>query len=83
MTLHFEVRPAAKCAKKDVIDAIGIYSSAVDSGSRTDTNQIKSYIWNTHNNHSDRRDLFFICSMGITVPWKDSLNLLFSMPAEY
>ena len=42
MTLHFEVRPAAKCSKKDVITAIGIYSSTVDSGSRTDTNQIKS-----------------------------------------
>lgn len=64
MTLHFEVRPAAKCTKKDVIDAIGIYSSAVDSGSRTDTNQIKNYIWDTHSNHNDKRDLFFYLFYG-------------------
>lgn len=41
MTLNFEVRLAAKCPKKDVITAIGIYSASVDSSSRTDTNQIK------------------------------------------
>lgn len=64
MTLHFEVRPAAKCAKKDVITAIGIYSSTVDSGSRTDTNQIKNYIWNGQNNHNDKRDLLFYLFYG-------------------
>lgn len=64
MTLHFEVRPAAKCAKKDVIAAIGIYSSMVDNGSRTDTNQIKNYIWNAQNNHSDKRNLFFYLFYG-------------------
>lgn len=64
MTLHFEVRPAAKCSKKDVITAMGIYSSTVDSGSRTDTNQIKSYIWNNQNNHNDKRDLFFYLFYG-------------------
>lgn len=40
MTLHFEVHPAAKCAKENVIAAIGIYSSTVDNGSQTDTKQI-------------------------------------------
>lgn len=64
MTLHFEVRPAAKCTKKDVIAAMGIYSSTVDSGSRTDTNQIKNYIWDTHSGHSDKRDLFFYLFYG-------------------
>lgn len=64
MTLHFEVRPAAKCIKKDVITAISIYSSTVDSGSRTDTNQIKNYIWNGQNNHNDKRDLLFYLFYG-------------------
>ena len=64
MTLHFEVRPAAKCSKKDVITAIGIYSAMVDSGSRTDTNQIKSYIWNGQGNHNSKRDLLFYLFYG-------------------
>lgn len=64
MTLHFGVRPAAKCPKKDVITAMGIYSSTVDSGSRTDTNQIKNYIWNGKDNHNDKRDLFFYLFYG-------------------
>lgn len=64
MTLNMEIRPAAKCTKKDVIAAIGIYSAMVDSGSRTDTNQIKDYIWNVRSNHSDKRDLFFYLLYG-------------------
>ncbi|MBD5101428.1 MAG: hypothetical protein HDT27_01790, partial [Subdoligranulum sp.] len=64
MTLHFEIRPAAKCPKKDVIDAISIYSSAVDSDSRTDTNQIKNNIWNTRSNHNGKRNLFFYLFYG-------------------
>lgn len=64
MTLNFEIRPAAKCPKKDVIAAIGIYSASVDSSSRTDTNQIKYNIWDTKNHHTEKRDLFFYLFYG-------------------
>lgn len=64
MTLNFEVRLAAKCPKKDVITAIGIYSASVDSSSRTDTNQIKYNIWDTKSHHTRQRDLFFYLFYG-------------------
>lgn len=64
MTLNFEVRLAAKCPKKDVISAIGIYSASVDSSSRTDTNQIKYNIWDAKNHHTGQRDLFFYLFYG-------------------
>jgi len=64
MTLTFEVRPASKCPKKDVITAIGIYSETVDSSSRTDTNQIKNAIWNAKDQHTEKRNLFFYLFYG-------------------
>lgn len=64
MTVNFEVRPAAKCPKKDIITAIGIYSSMVDSSSRTDTNQIKCNIEDPKGNHTRNRDLFFYLFYG-------------------
>lgn len=64
MTLNFEVRLAAKCPKKDVIAAMGIYSASVDSSSRTDTNQIKYYIGDIKSHHTGERDLFFYLFYG-------------------
>lgn len=64
MTLSFEVRPADKCSKRDVIAAIGIYSESVDSSSRTDTNQIKHNIFDAKNHQTEQRDLFFYLFYG-------------------
>ena len=44
MIIQFEVIPAIKCSKKDVISAIDIYCKSVDTNSKTDTNEIKDYI---------------------------------------
>ena len=67
MLLQFKVVPAAKCPKKDVIAAIEIYCKTVDSGSMTDTNQIKDYIWNPKEHSQEPRTMFFICCMGVTI----------------
>lgn len=64
MTLNFEIRPASKCSKRDVIAAIDIYSQMVDSSSRTDTNQIKYNIGNAKSRHTEKRDLFFYLFYG-------------------
>lgn len=64
MELQFKVLPAAKCTKKDVISAIDIYCKSVDSGSMTDTNQIKDYIWNSNNHNEESRTMFFYLLFG-------------------
>ncbi len=64
MTVSYAIRPAAKCPKKDVIAAIGIYSVAVDDSSRTNTNQIKAVIEDVESHHTAKRDLFFYLFYG-------------------
>ena len=59
MTLQFEIIPASKCPKKDVIEALELYSRTVDVGSFTDTNQIKDYIWNPSEHKYEKRTMFF------------------------
>ena len=59
MLLQFNVIPASKCSKKDVLTAIDIYCKSVDSGSLTDTNEIMDYIWNPRKNIDKKREMFF------------------------
>jgi len=59
LLLQFNVLPATKCPKKDVIAALEIYCKTVDSGSMTDTNQIKDYIWNPKKHINEKRKMFF------------------------
>ena len=58
MVLQFNVLPASKCPKKDVIAALEIYCKTVDQGSLTDTNQIKDYIWNSKDHIHEKRSMF-------------------------
>ena len=64
MLLQFKVIPAGKCPKKDVLEAIEIYCKTVDSGSMTDTNQIKDYIWNPKAHSHETRSMFFYLLYG-------------------
>lgn len=59
MVTQFEVIPAAKCSKRDVISALDIYCKSVDAGSMSDTNQIKDYIWNAKYHIHEPRKMFF------------------------
>mgnify|MGYP007035339889 CR=1 FL=1 len=59
MIIQFEVIPAIKCSKKDVISAIDIYCKSVDTNSKTDTNEIKDYIWNTKEHDKESRSMYF------------------------
>lgn len=64
MVLHFEVKPADKCPKRDVLSALDIYCKSVDTGSMTDTNQIKDYIFNFKEHRQEPRDMFFYLLFG-------------------
>lgn len=64
MVLQFKVVPAERCSKKDVITGLGIYCKSVDSGSLTDTNQIKDYIWNKKDHINEKRTMFFFLMYG-------------------
>lgn len=64
MLLQLKTIQAAKCPKKDVIAALGIYLKSVDIGSTTDTNQIKDYIWNAKNHRQEKRIMFFYLLYG-------------------
>lgn len=64
MVLKFRISSAASCPKKDVITALDIYCKSVDSGSLTDTNQIKDYIWNRKNYSDEKRHMFFYLLYG-------------------
>lgn len=59
MLLEFKTVPATKCPKRDVITALDIYCKCVDTGSLTDTNQIKDYIWNAKTHSQEPRTMFF------------------------
>ena len=59
MELHFRIFPAEKCSKNDVIEALDIYCKSTDSGSFTDTNQIKDYIWYPKRHAAEKRKMFF------------------------
>lgn len=64
MVLKFRISSAALCPKKDVITALDIYCKSVDSGSLTDTNQIKDYIWNRKNYSDEKGHMFFYLLYG-------------------
>lgn len=59
LLLQFNVLPASKCPKRDVLAAIDIYCKSVDQGSLTDTNQIMDYIWNFGSHIDEKRSMFF------------------------
>ena len=64
MVLQFEIKPAEKCKKKDVLSALEIYCKFVDPGSMTDTNQIKDYIFNFRAHRQEPRTMFFYLLYG-------------------
>lgn len=64
MVLQFEVKPADKCSKRDILSALDIYCKSVDAGSMTDTNQIKDYIFNSKDHKQESRTMFFYLLYG-------------------
>lgn len=64
MILQFEIKPAEKCKKRDVLSALEIYCKFVDPGSMTDTNQIKEYIFNSQAHRQEPRTMFFYLLYG-------------------
>ena len=64
MKLQLRIAPAEKCAKADIIAGLEIYCKTVDSGSFTDTNQIKDYIWNRKRHINEARKMFFYLLYG-------------------
>jgi len=55
--MKFEIIPAKKASKKDLIAALAIYTETVDSNSVTNTNQILYYIQNSK--VDKKREMFF------------------------